>query len=375
MKITKLMKVQVLSAAAILLAVAPSYADVVVGVSTSLTGPRALQGKYTTQGVDLALEEINAAGGLLGGVMSTVVEDDQGDNPNSALNSMSKMKEVHKVPVVEGPHYTVAQLAVQKMYCDGSLISITGAAGAGVTGNGCKYVFRVRGNDAFLAQTFVNFVLGDLKATKIGVITANDDFGRGAQQKLLTALAKVDVKPVAVEIHNAGDTDFSAQLSSLKTAGAEYVIVWSHDNESALIVRQARQFGLPFKFVGPSAMSSPTFIQLAGPAAEGVISTTEFLTDSTEGPVKSFVDAYTKKYNETPEIYAAAYYDAIKLTAAAIQKAGSTDVDKIRDALSGMTMQGVLTNYRCDENGDCNHLANFIEIKNGKPSFIKALEF
>ncbi len=133
--------------------VASAAADEIkFGASAPLTGPRALLGKYFKEGVDMAVEEINANGGVLGKTLSIAYEDDQADNPNAAITSMSKLMEVAKVPIVLGPHFSVAQLATMKSYCNGSLISITGASGVPVTNQGCNYVVRIRGNDNLQAK-------------------------------------------------------------------------------------------------------------------------------------------------------------------------------------------------------------------------------
>ncbi len=357
------------------MATAAVAADVTIGASAPMTGPRALLGKYFKQGVDMAVEEINAEGGVLGQPLSVSFEDDQADNPNAAINAMSKLKEVGKVPVVLGPHFSVAQLATMKTYCDGSMISITGASGVPVTQQGCDFVIRIRGNDNLQAQALVAYALEHLKTTKIGVISIHDDFGKGGAERVVAALKDKGITPVANESHNAGDTDFSAQLSRLSSAGAELVIMWTHDNESALIVRQARQFGLNFKFAGSTSLSQPAFINLAGPTGEGVISATDFLPANPDPNVKAFVEKFQKKYGELPELYAATYYDSAKLAAEAINMAGSTDAKKVREAFGKIDRQGVLAHYKCEQNSDCNHQTNIIEIKNGQPNLLTVVKF
>nr|WP_278434447.1 ABC transporter substrate-binding protein [Brucella anthropi] len=356
--------------------VATAAADEIkFGASAPLTGPRALLGKYFKEGVDMAVEEINANGGVLGKKLSIAYEDDQADNPNAAITSMSKLMEVAKVPIVLGPHFSVAQLATMKSYCNGSLISITGASGVPVTNQGCNYVVRIRGNDNLQAKAVVSYALDHLKVSKIGIISINDDFGKGGAERVVAALKEKGLTPVANETHNAGDADFSAQLSSLQNAGAELVIMWTHDNESALIVRQARQFGLPFKFAGSTSLSQPAFINLAGPTGEGVVSATDFLPANPDPSVTAFVEKFQKKYGELPELYAATYYDSAILAAKAINDAGTTDAAKVREAFAKIDTQGVLGHYKCEANGDCNHQTNIVEIKNGQPSLLTVVKF
>jgi branched-chain amino acid transport system substrate-binding protein len=352
-----------------------ALAQTVLGVSAPMTGPRALLGKYTKQGVDMAVEEVNAAGGVLGKPISVVFEDDQGDNPNAAINSVSRLMNVHNVPVIIGPHFSVAQLATQKAYCDGAHISITGASGVPVTENGCNFVIRVRGNDNLQGKALVAYALEHLKAKKIGVLSINDDFGKGGAGRVLAALKESGVTPVAVESHNPQDTDFSAQLARLRDAGAELVILWTHDNESALIVRQARQYGLPMKFAGSTSLSQPSFIKLSGSTGEGVISASDFIVANPDERVQAFVKKFRERYKADPELYAATYYDAVKLAAQTINAVGSTDAKKVREEFSKLNTPGVLATYKCEANGDCNHQTNIVEIKKGEPVLLTVVKF
>lgn len=350
-------------------------AQTVIGASAPMTGPRALLGKYFRRGVNLAVDEVNAAGGVLGKPLSVAFEDDQGDNPNAAINAMNKLKDARNVPVVLGPHFSVAQLAVQKSYCGGALVSITGASGVPVTATGCKFVFRIRGNDNLQGKALVTYALDHLKTRKIGVISINDDFGKGGAERVVAALKSNNVEPVSVESHNPHDTDFSAQLARLKRAGAELVILWTHDAESALIVRQSKQLGLGLKFAGSTSLSQPEFIQLAGSSGEGVISASDFISDNPDPNVQAFVKSYKAKYKDDPELYAATYYDAVKLVARAINDAGSADPQKVRAAFAGIDTAGVLAGYKCDAVGDCNHQTNIVEIRKGQPALLSVVKF
>lgn len=350
-------------------------ADTMLGASAPMTGPRALLGHHFQQGVRMAIEEVNAAGGVLGEPVNVIFADDQGDNPNFALNAMSKLKDSDRVPVVLGPHFSVAQLATMKNYCDGTLISITGASGVPVTEQGCEYVFRIRGNDNLQAQALVTYALEHLGVTNIGLLYIHDDFGEGGSERVLAALEEAGVEPVSVASHNPHDTDFSAQLNTLKAAGAELVILWTHDQESALIIRQAQQFNLGMKFAGSTSLSQPTFIELAGPAAEGVISASDFIADNEDPDVQEFVAKYRETYKEEPELYAATYYDSLRLAAQAINDAGSLEPAAIREALSKIEYDGLLADYSCTATGDCNHQTNIVEVRDGQPAMLTVVKF
>ena len=345
-----------------------AQAQTAVGAAAPLTGPRALLGRNFKQGTEMALAEVNAAGGVLGKPLQLVFEDDQGDNPNAAINAVNKLTQVHKVPVILGPHYTVAQLATQKSFCTSGPLSITGASGIPVTAGGCKLVVRIRANDNVQAKALVEFVRAELKIDKIAVLFINDDFGKAGANRVVKVMEESGLKPVAVESHNPQDKDFSAQLARIRNAGAELVILWTHDTEAALIVRQAKQLGLRFRFAGSTSLSEPSFIKLAGDAAEGVLSANDFVPSNPDAKVQAFVKAYQAKYNMLPEIWAATYYDAVHLAAKALNDAKSAEPEKIRAAFSQIQHTGLLASYRCDEAGNCNHQILIVEIKNGQPS-------
>lgn len=353
----------------------PSAAQVVIGVSTPMTGPRALLGRNTKQGVDMAVAEINAAGGVLGKPLQVVYADDQADNPNAAINAVNRLMKVEKVSLMLGPHFSVAQMATQKTYCDGSIISITGASGIPVTSGGCNFVIRARANDNAQAKALVDYARNTLKLEKIGVIFVNDDFGKGGAERVVKAIEAAGLKPVAVESHNADDKDFSAQLGRLRNVGAEMAILWTHDNEAALIVRQAKQLGLPIKFAGSTSLSQPIFLKLAGAAAEGAISSSDFVPANPDPKTQEFVKKHQALYKSEAELYAATYYDTTYLAAKAITMAGSTEPAKVRAAFGKVQYSGILADYRCEANGDCNHQIHIVEVQKGSPVVKTTVKF
>ncbi|MGN8079308.1 ABC transporter substrate-binding protein [Variovorax sp. 22077] len=353
----------------------PAMADALIGVSLPQTGPKALVGRNFKQGVELAVAEINAAGGVLGKPLEVVFEDDQGDNPNGAINAVNKLMQVSKVPVMIGPHYSVTQMATQKTYCNGKVVSLTGGTSVAITHSGCNYVIRTRSDDDVQAKALIAYAQKELKAgEKTAIFYANDDFGKSGQARVVAQMASLGLKPVAVESHNPSDKDCSAQLAKLQKAGAELVILWAHDTDAALILRQAKQFGLPFKFAG-AVLSEEAFLKLAGSAAEGSMSASYFVPTDPNPAVQAFVKKYEAKYRMAPDVWSATYYDATILAARAINEARSPDVEKIREAFSRVSYSGLLADYKCDKAGDCNRQVNIVEIKGGQPVVRSAVKF
>ncbi|VTU38293.1 Leucine-, isoleucine-, valine-, threonine-, and alanine-binding protein precursor [Variovorax sp. PBL-H6] len=355
---------------------APAAAQeaVTIGAAAPLTGPRANLGRYFKQGVELAVDEINKDGGVLGKPLKVVFEDDQADNPNVAINAVNKLVKMHKVTAFVGPHFSVAQLATQKIYC-GNAVSVTGASGVPVTANNCKTVLRNRANDNLQAKALVEYARNSLKIDKLGVLSINDDFGKAGADRVIQQIEEAGLKPVSVETHNPEDKDFSAQLGRLRDAGVGLVILWTHDNEAALIVRQAKQLGLTMKFAGSTSLSQPVFVKLAAEAGEGALSSSDFVPGNPDPAVQGFVKKYEARTKTETELYAATYYDATWLLAKAIRQAGSTDPMKIREAFGKISHKGVLADYRCEANGDCNHQINIIEVQKGQPVVKSTVRF
>lgn len=348
---------------------------IVIGVAAPLTGPRALLGRNMRQGITLAQEEINAAGGVLGRPLQFVFEDDQGDNPNAAINAVNRLIYVHKVPLMIGPHYSVAQMATQKLYWEAKTISITGASGVPVTAQGNPYVFRVRARDDLVSKALIAYARDGLKATRIAILYINDDFGKAGMEQVVKNLEESQIKPVTVESHNAGDKDFTAQLSKIGQAGAQVMITWSHDTESALIVRQAKQLNPTLKIIGTTSLSEPTFVELAGEAAEGIISANDFVPSIPLDRIQAFVTRYQARFNMLPEIWASAYYDATHIAARVIAAAGGTDPEKMRQAFFALQYTGVLAEFRFEPNGDGNHQIHIIEDSQGAPKWVTTVKF
>ncbi len=346
-----------------------------IGAAAPLTGARALLGRNMRQGILLAVDEINAAGGVLGRPLQVVFEDDQGDNPNAAINAVNRLIHVDKVPLMMGPHYTVAQLATQKLYGEAKVISVTGASGVPVTAQGNPYVFRVRASDNLVSKALIAYAKDTLKTDKIAIHYINDDFGKAGMERVVKGMTELNLKPVAVESHNAGDKDFTAQLAKIGQAGAQVMVMWSHDTESALVVRQARQLYPQLKIIGTTSLSEPSFLKLAGDAADGVVSANDFVPSVPNERVQAFVKKYQGKYNMLPEIWAAAYYDATQLSARAIIAAGSTDPDKIRQGFLGLRYTGVLADFRFEQNGDGNHQIHIVENAKGEPKWVTTVKF
>lgn len=307
--------------------------EIVFGLSTAVTGNFPLAGERTLQGVDLAVEEINAAGGVLGKKLTYIYEDD-GNDATTAVNVVTKLLNEDVVAVI-GPHTTGNTLAVQSLYAEAGMPFFSGGTGVKLENEmDNKYFHRIRPSDSICGAIAAKFAVENLGAKKVGVDYNNNDFGTGGRDVVVATLQKLGVEYVEVA-HNSGDTDMTTQLMNLQAAGVDAVILWTDDAEDVVTARQAYELGLDIPFITSAGVVMQQVLDQMEPEyVEGWYSATDFVPANDDPVVKTFVEAFNAKYGIDPELYASAYYGTVKALAAAIEIAGSTDHEAVNDALT-----------------------------------------
>ena len=221
--------------------------EIVFGLSTAVTGNFPLAGERTLQGVDLAVEEINAAGGVLGKKLTYIYEDD-GNDATTAVNVVTKLLNEDVVAVI-GPHTTGNTLAVQSLYAEAGMPFFSGGTGVKLENEmDNKYFHRIRPSDSICGAIAAKFAVENLGAKKVGVDYNNNDFGTGGRDVVVATLQELGVEYVEVA-HNSGDTDMTTQLMNLQAAGVDAVILWTDDAEDVVTARQAYELGLDIPFI------------------------------------------------------------------------------------------------------------------------------
>lgn len=307
--------------------------EIVFGLSTAVTGNFPLAGERTLQGVDLAVEEINAAGGVLGKKLTYIYEDD-GNDATTAVNVVTKLLNEDVVAVI-GPHTTGNTLAVQSLYAEAGMPFFSGGTGVKLENEmDNKYFHRIRPSDSICGAIAAKFAVENLGAKKVGVDYNNNDFGTGGRDVVVATLQELGVEYVEVA-HNSGDTDMTTQLMNLQAAGVDAVILWTDDAEDVVTARQAYELGLDIPFITSAGVVMQQVLDQMEPEyVEGWYSATDFVPANDDPVVKTFVEAFSAKYGIDPELYASAYYGTVKALAAAIEIAGSTDHEAVNDALT-----------------------------------------
>ena len=340
-----------------------------IGVFGPLTGDAAAMGSSEKEAVELAVKEKNDAGGIRGKKIEVIYGDDAG-KPEEAVNVAKRLISRDEALITVGSISSPASLAASQIsrQSETAQIVVSGTAQR-ITTQGNKWVFRSPVPDTKLVADLANFVhekFPNLK--KFAFLYVNDDFGRGGFEAFKAAGQKYGFEIVADERYTRGDIDFTAQLGRVKASPAQALVEWSRYTEGALIAKQYVQTGMDLVRFGSDGVASPKYIELGGPAVDGVYFTTHFsvATGADIPAAKVFIEKYQKAYGRVPDAYAAEAYDAITLALLAVEKAGKEDRAAIRDALAGISFESVRGPFKFDEKGDPLLLTHVVKIVGGK---------
>jgi branched-chain amino acid transport system substrate-binding protein len=346
-----------------------------VGEYASLTGKEASFGQSSHKGIVLAIEEINAKGGVLGQQIELFVEDNQ-TRPGESATAAKKLIAREKVIALLGEVASGRSLEAAPIAQAAKVPMIAPAAtNPKVTETG-DYIFRVCFIDPFQGTVMAKFAQNDLKVKKVAVLSSvSNAYSVGLAKYFRETFTSGGGQIVAENNFSEGDKDFRAQLTAVKAAGAEAVFVPSYYTEAALIVRQARDLGITVPFFGGDGWEAPQLLQIGGDALEGCFYSTHFSPENDDPAVRSFVERFKARWdNQTPDAFAALGYDAAYVLADALKRAGSTDGAKLRDALAATRdFVGVTGKTNIDANRDASKPAAILEIKSGKLTFLKTV--
>jgi branched-chain amino acid transport system substrate-binding protein len=248
--------------------------------------------------------------------------------------------------------------------------TIIGATNVNITKQGNPWLFRVRPDDSVAAGAMVKYIKENTKFTKIGILHDADAFGTGGADLVEKGAKESGLTVVKREKSSTAAKDFTAELLAMKNAGAQILIFYGHQEATAVLQRQLRQLGSPFKFLGSPSSASKDALNLAKEASEGIWAVVDFVPgQSAEN--KRYAEAYKKEYNEDYDSLAVWTYDGLKILVEAIKKAGE-DRTKIREAILAMQgYKGVQGNFAFTPNGDGLSEVSIVEIEKGQPKLLK----
>src|SRR5262249_5204501 len=347
-----------------------------IGEFGSLTGDNASFGTSQNNGVQMAVEEINAAGGVLGKKIDLTVEDNMTKQGETTTIARKLISQDHVVAIIgEVASSKTLEAAPIAQAAKIPLIA-TAATNPKVTQTG-DYVFRVCFTDDFQAVVIARFVLEKLKQKKIAFMTdVKQDYSVGLTNIAKDYLGKNGGNIVKEQSYSSGDKDFRAQLTDIKSANPDVIIITGYYPEVSLIVRQGRQLGIKAAFAGGDGWDGASLIPVGGKAIEGSYFSYHFSTEDKSPAVQEFVTKYKKKYNnKLPDAFAALGYDAVNLLADAIKRAGGTDPEKLRDAIANTKdFPGVTGKITINPERNANKSAVIITIKDGALHYFGTIE-
>lgn len=333
-------------------------------------------GKSMNTGAQLAVDEINASGGVLGANFDITWYDSE-HSPAIGRTQTQRLIFNDKVQYIIGCHASTVVLAIEKLVAENNVLNLAMGSAQAVTKLNNPWVVRVRENDFLTTDVIANYMIETKKHDKIACIYQSDQYGMGGRDNLIDVLKKRNLSLVASEAHNIQDKDFSSQLLSVKKSGATAVVMIS-GTPLAIMVKQARQLIPEVEIYATATAATGPFIQVASDAAKGIYGVSTYIGDNPNPNVQKFVKAYTAKYNEPPQdFFAALSYDAVYMIRQAMLNAGTTsDRVKIRDAFKSIKDYNGATglDYRGAPNGEMVHeLLLFTYDQNLKPQVLASV--
>ena len=322
-------------------------APVTIGAVEILTGPNNKYGIAIKNGFDLALEEVNKAGGVLNAPLAIAYEDSAG-NKDQAMNAVRSLLGSKNVPLILGPTlsnemFAAGPIAVQRK------VPIVGTS---TTANGITeigpYVFRTSLPESDVVPVTLKTARDKLGVKKVAIMYGNDDaFTKSAYDVMKASLDKLGIEILTTETFGGKDTDFSAQLTKIKSLNPDAIVVSALVEAGAGILLAKKALGFPasVRVIGGNGLNAPKIGEIAGDAADGTLVGSPWFLGKSDPANQKFVTAYKAKYGMDPDQFAAQAYDTLFIVADAINAAGAADAEKITAALGKVKRSGVLGSF------------------------------
>ena len=351
-----------------------------IGALFSVSGPAAFLGEPERNTAQMVVDEINKTGGIKGRKLELVVIDTQGD-PAKAVQGVNKLIKDNKVVAIIGPSTTGDSMAVIPVVEKAGIPLISCAAGIKITEPVKKWVFKTAQNDG-LAVAKIYEYLNKQKISKIAILTVSDGFGSSGREQLAAHAKAFGIDIISNETYGPKDTDMTAQLTKIRAGGAQAIICWGTNPGPAVVARNVKQLGIKLPLFMSHGVSSKKFIELAGPAAEGIILPSGRVivanqmpkTDYQKKALLSYVNGYKKVYKVEGDHFGGHAWDAMMLLTNAIEKAGDNP-SAIRDQLEKTAklagIGGTFSYSAQDHAGLTKDAFVLVEIKNQSWKLVK----
>jgi branched-chain amino acid transport system substrate-binding protein len=357
---------------------APAFAqgNVKIPDIIELSGAGATVGTNWKNGSSLAVDEINAAGGLLGKKIQLEFVDTASD-PGKARAAIQRALDDNPVAIF-GPIYSGSISATLQLTNEAGVPQVIGGEAANLTAQGSKYIFRTSFGQNVSMPKIANYLRDAVKAKSLAIVYVNNDFGKGGRNAIMKELESRGIKVVADLSTEAGQADFAADVVKVKRANVDAVFVYLNEEESARFLIEAKKQGLDKPLIGETTLLGQKVIDLAKDAANGVKGHVGLTVDAPIPAVQEFGKKFQAKFNYRPDHNGVKGYIAPYMIKAAAEKAGKLDPKAIAQALRGLTITpdkvpGILMEATWDDTGEIDRISFLAEVKDGKQVITQTL--
>ena len=341
-----------------------------------LSGAGAVSGTNFRDGAVLAIDEINAKGGILGRKINAPQSDTQ-SNPGTSRAQVQKAIDGDPY-VILGPVFS-GSVKVNMILCQQAEVpQIVGAEAADITQMGNPYVFRTSFGQQMSMPKIANYIRDGLKAKSVALLWVNNDFGKGGRDTFTKEMNARGIKVVSDISTESGQVDFAADVVKLKGANADAIFVYTNEEESARFLREARKQGIAKPLIGETTLLGQKVIDMAGPAANGARGHVGLTADAPLPAIAAWKEKFVKRFGYVPDHNGIKGYTGVYAVKYATQKLGKFDRKALAKALHGMTIKpeeepGILMETTWDANGDVDRISFLAEVVDGKQKIVQTL--
>jgi branched-chain amino acid transport system substrate-binding protein len=350
----------------------PNQEPIKLGWIGALSGTNAILGQWDTHGIELVIDEVNALGGVCGGRKLQLVKYDDAADPTKSVAFAQKLSGQDQVLLAFATTNSNTALADLPVFAKNQVPQMTQASSADLTARSSSYIFRYTSVGAVFEFTVVDYLVKK-GLSKFAIISDSSTYGKGQGDYEQAALRKNSLESLTRETYNIDDTDFTQQLTRIAATNPQVLLIAGSENAAGLIARQARKLGFTGQIAGGPALGTPTFIQVAGAAAEGVIFSSPYIDNSINEQTRDFARRYQAKWGYEPEQHGVKGYDGAMIAIEAIKRSCNnltrkeitTQLHAIKD------FQGLQGVFSYQDNGEGISQAQIGIVKNGQLTVIQ----
>lgn len=342
-----------------------------IGGLAPLTGDAASYGVAVNNAIQMAVEDINANGGIDGKQIEYIYYDEKGDT-TEATNAYNKLVQDDKVVAIIGDVTTKPTLAVAQTSQQDNIPIITATATAAEVTLTGPNIFRACFTDPFQGELMASYASEKLGATKVAVLSdMADDYSSGIAEAFVAKAEELGMQVVADEKYQDGDVDFKSQLTNIKGQNPDVLFLPVYYEDLRLISAQAKEVGVTAQLCGADGWDSVLTDNFDSSVLNGGVFCSQYSTESTDERVQSFISTYKEKYEMDPNMFAVLAYDATNMMAQAISDAGSTDSQAIIDAMAALEYDGLTGHMTFDEDRNPKKSAVIVSIQDNAYKFVE----